>query len=362
MKKHKNSLLLLPVLMSLSVANVQARGNHNGLIAGACAVGAAIFGMAAIADWCYSETDDQLIGRVGNEFHTIASQYQQTMDYFGPRAGVGIHAPHNPIQYISEDVLYEFGTFVWNNGVSHAEYRSKVWSAKHTLQSCLKDLRKRIQSLEGKYKAYEDQKRLATMRSLWKNGNQLLADISLFADCLECHKTYFTLYDSEGSIRNKYAQEINIVTSERYTLAAELKRYVLGKDSSQYAFKNFVEALENDISTLKSGIYNLKYNYESRRYYAQIAINYLSDIRDIIVSDPRYQQELYQWEQARLERQRIEALEAQARFERDRLRMERERNRLMEQQIALERQRMYMQPVIVSPIPVVEEVSVTVTF
>ncbi len=365
MKKHKNFLLLLPVLVSLSVGNMQARGNHDGFIAGACAVGAALIGVAgiaAIADWCQSETDDQLIGRVGNEFHAIASQYQQTMDYFGPRAGVGIHAPHNPIQYISEEVLYEFGTFVWNSETSHDAYRSQVWSAKHTLQSCMKDLRKRIHALEGKYTAYEDQKRLATMRSLLKNGNQLLADIALFADCLECHKTYFTLYDSEGNIRNKYAQEINIVTSERYALIAELKRYILNRDSSQYAFRNFVIDLEHDISTLKSCVYNLKYNYESRRYYAQSAINSLSDIRDIIISDPRYQQELYQWEQARLERQRIEALEAQARLERDRVRMERERNRLMEQQIALERQRMYMQPVIVSPIPVMEEVSVTVTF
>ena len=362
MKKHKNSLVLLPVLVLLSVANVRAHGNHNGLIAGACAVGAAIFGIAALAEWCHSETDDQLIGRVGNEFHTIASQYQQTMDYFGPRAGVGIHAPHNPIEYISEDVLYEFGTFVWNTGVSHAEYRSQVWAAKRTLQSCLKDLRKRIQSLEGKYKAYEDQKRLATMRSLWKNGNHLLADITLFADCLECHKTYFTLYDLEGNLRNKYAQEISIVTSERYTLAAELKRYVLSHDSSQYAFSNFVEKLEYDISSLQSSIYNLKYNYESRRYYAQSALQYLSDIRNIIVSDPRYQDELYHKEQARLERQRIEALEAQARLERERIRMEHERNRLMERQIELERQRMYRQPVIVAPTPFIDEVSVTVTF
>jgi len=377
MKKHKNSLLLLPLMVSLNMATVQARGNHDGFIAGACAVGAALIGaagIAAIADWCTAETDDQLIGRVGNEFHTIASQYQQTMDYFGPLAGVGIHAPHNPIQYISEDVLYEFGTFVWNNGTSHAEYRSKVWSAKHTLQSCMKDLRKRIHALEGKYNTYEDQKRLATMRSLLKNGNQLLSDVALFADCLECHKTYFMLYDSEGKIRNEYAQEISIITSERYTLVTDLKRYILSRDSSQYAFMNFVGGIKSAISTLESDLYNLKYNYEMRRYYAQTAINYLSTARDIIVSDPRYQQERYQWEQAQLERKRIEALEEQARLERERVRMERERNRLMEQQIALERERMYReadhmidyyrraQPVIVSPIPVVEEVSITVTF
>lgn len=379
MKKHKKSLLLLPVLVSLSTGNIQARGAHDGFIAGACAVGAALIGaagIAAIADWCTAETDDQLIGRVGNEFHTISSQYQQTMDYFGPRAGIGIHSPHNPIQYISEEVLYEFATSVWNSSTSQAQYRSQVRSAQRSLESCMKDVRKRIHTLQGRYISYEDQKKIATMKNLLRNGDTLLADVTLFADCLECHKTYFTLYDSEGTIRNKYEQEMNIVTSDRYTLVSDLKRYILSRDSGQYAFRNFVVTIEDDISTLKSDVYSLKYNYESRRYYAQTAIHNLSTIRDIIVSDPRYQQELYQWQQAELERQRLEAIQAHARLERDRLRVERERNRLIEQQIELAREKMQRadhivdygraraeyDQLIVQRVPMVEEVSVTVTF
>ncbi len=363
MKKHKSSLLLIPVLVSLSMGNVQARGNHDGFIAGACAVGAALIGaagIAAIADWCCSETDDQLIGRVGNEFHTIASAYQQTIDYFGPRAGVGIHAPHKPIQHISEDVLYEFATFVWNSNSSQASYRSKVWSAKSTLQSCIKDLRKRINAFEGKYIDYEDQKRLATMRSLLKNGNQLLTDVSLFADCLECHKTYFTLYDSVGNIRNKYIQELTIIESGRYSVAAELKQYVLSCDNSRYAFKNFVSSLESNISQLQSDVYYLKYGYEYGRNYANGLINYLVGIKNIIIADPRYQQELYEYEKERLELQRIQALEEQARLERERIRLERERNRILQERNRIEQQKIYTYSV--GSAPIVDEISVQVIF
>lgn len=372
MKKHNKSLLLLPLLVSLSYGNIHARGNHDGFIAGACAVGAALIGaagIAAFADWCCSETDDQLINRTDREYHSIYSQYKQTMDYFGPRAGVGIHVPHRPIHYISEEVVYEFGTFVWNSGVSQASYRSGVWSAKNTLQSCARDLNKRINTMVGKHLSYEDQKRLSAMRIIVSKIETLLTDIALFADCLECHKTYFTLYDSVGHIRNRYLQHITILESGRYSVAAEIKNYVLSYDSSQYAFMNFVKNIESDIATLQSDVRLLKYNYDAAQNYTYYIINQLVGVKNIVALDPRYQEELYRWEQARLERARIEALEAQARLEHDRIRIERERNRLIEKQIELERQKMYAQGHLVDNcrarscrMPVVEEVSVTVTF
>lgn len=351
-------------MASLCVGNTHTRGNHDGFIAGACAVGAGLLaaaGAVAFSDWCCSETDDQLIGRVSKEYYAISCQYQQTMDYFGQQACVGIYPPQCIVQYISEPVLYEFATFVWNSGVAQADYRSRVASAKYTLQSCVKDVRKRIHSLEGKYINYEDQKRLATMRNVLRNCEQLLTDMTLFAEFLECHKTYFNLYDVEGKVRNQYLQEINIVTSGRYTAAMELKRYILSQDSSQYPFRNFVKVIDGDISALRSDLYNLKYNYAERRDFASSVIKSLSDIRDIVVSDSRYQEELYQWEQARLERRRIEAFEAQMRLEHERIRAIEQQNRILQERNRLEKQRMYAQPVVYAS-PMIEEVSVTVTF
>jgi len=221
-------------------------------------------------------------------------------------------------------------------------------------------LRKRIHALQGKYIDYDDQKRLATMRSMVQNGNQLLADVSLFADCLECHKTYFTLYDSVGHIRNKYIQELTIIESGRYSVAVELKQYVLSCDNSRYAFKNFVSAIESNISQLRSDVYYLKYGYEYGRNYANRLIDYLVGIKNIIVADPRYQQELYEYEQERLERERIRALEEQARLDRERIRLERERNRILEERNRIERQKMYTPDHIVDYCGA--QSSVTITF
>ena len=362
--KNKKALLLLPLVASLSCGNVYSYETHDKFIAGACAAAAALVGIAgtaAFVDWCFSETDDQLIGRVSSECQIIVSQYKQSMDYFLQQAGVGLYSPHRPIQYIPETVLFEFATFVWNSGSSQSAYRSELFSAKYKLQGYVKDLSKRIYSYQGKYTSYEEQKKLSIMRNLLQSVEQLLVDITLFADCLECHNSYFTLYDCVGKTRNRYAAQIAILESGRYSIHAEIKQSILSYDSSQYAFRNFVKGIESDISNLDFSLRNLAYNYEAGQRYAHQFLHQLITIKNIVVTDSRYQEELYQWEQARLEQQRIRILEEQARMERDRIRIERERNRLMEKQIQLERQKIYAQPVMV-PVPCVEEVSIIVSF
>lgn len=355
MKKYRNSLLLVPILASLSCGNIYSRPNNNGFVAGVCALGAAALGAVGIAaamDW-FCETDEQLIYRTENGYQRLYAQYNQTMNYFAQRAGVGSYMPNKPIQYIAEDVLYEFATSVWNSSTYQSTYRADVWSARNTLQSYTRDLNKRITNLANKYNSYEDQRRLSIMRNLASKIELLLADIILFADCLECHKTYFTLYDSVGHIRNRYLQQITILESGRYSVATEIKNYVLASNNSQYAFMHFVQHIESDICTLQSDIYALKYNYDAMQQYTYYVINQLTGIKNIVALDPRYQEELYQWEQARLERARIEAIEAQARLERDRNNILRQQNRILEERNRLERQKIHAQQIFIE-VPVVE--------
>ncbi len=65
MKRQKSTLLAGLIVASLGCSNATAKaGNADGFVAGMCAVGAAVFGIAgavALADWCFSETDDQMI-------------------------------------------------------------------------------------------------------------------------------------------------------------------------------------------------------------------------------------------------------------------------------------------------------------
>ena len=338
-------------MASLCAGKTNAYGNHDGFVTGACAVGAAILGVAgavALADWCCSETDAQLINRVSNQFSAIQSDYQSTIDYFGSRAGVYIHAPHNASYAIEESVLYEFATFVWNKNISQSAYRSGVWAANSKLQGAINDLAKRISYLERKGSSYEDQRNLFTMRSLLVNVQRLKADIALFADCLEAHKSYFTLYDSVGKFENVYRSEVSLLNSGSYSYAADIKYYILGHNAGRYPFKNFVEQIERDIYTLKSDIRSLKYTYEYGRQYATVVLQRLVDIKTIVVADSRYQQELYAYEQERLQEEQNRILREQERLARERRDMERDRinalerqNRILAERNHIERQKMF---------------------
>ena len=84
MKRQRAILLVILLVTSLSVNNMQAK--NEGLIAGACALGAAFFGMAgaiAFVDWFCSETDEQFIARVNSDYSKAYSYYNDTMVYFG---------------------------------------------------------------------------------------------------------------------------------------------------------------------------------------------------------------------------------------------------------------------------------------
>jgi hypothetical protein len=345
--KRQNSMMLVFLLMvSLCCSNnLQARKN-DGFIAGACAVGAALFGIAgavALADWCYSETDDQFITRVKAEYSDIYSQYYDAITYFGQLSGLNnyVSASYKPLSSVSESVLYEFATYVWYKNSTQYNYRSNLIVAKNQLQSGAQGLRKRIHALEKKHYKYENQQYLRIMRKLLNDIEEFLSYITLFADCLEHHKTYFNLYDSVDTIRTRYIQEITIFESGRYSVPAEIKLYIINNDNGQYAFKNFVSRIDKDIVTLRSDIRALVYNYDARRQYANGLISYLVDIKNIIAIDPRYQEELYQWEQARLQRMHIEALEAQARAERDRVDAMHYQNMILSEQNRIERERLW---------------------
>lgn len=349
MKRIHSALLVGLVAVSLFCSSSKSlANNHDGFIAGACAAGAALFGVAgvvALVDWCCSETDEQLIARANGEYCSLYAQYYEVMAAFSNVSGMNQYASvqsgHAMIYQAPESELYEFATCVWHKGFTQYQYRSNVFAAKNQLDGCVQSLRKRTRALEGKCHKYEDQQRLRVMRKLLSETEELLYCVSAFAHSLESHKTYFNLYDSIDAIRSCRIQEITIIESGRYSVPIEIKNYVLNNDNGQYAFSTFVTKIEKDIATLRSDIRRVECNYPMRRQYAHILLNKLIDIKNILITDPRYQHELYQWEQAQLQRQHVEALEAQARAERDHARAMRKHNKLVAERNRIERERLY---------------------
>jgi len=361
MMKKQNGIVLAGLLAaSLGCQTSSVKAHNNGFL-GACAVAAGIvgaaLGVAAIVDWC-SETDDQLINRLNAQIHDSASRYQDTMTYFGQISGMNayVSVTHKPFNMISETVLHEFATYIWHKNSTQADYRAGVWSTKKILDSAMQELRKRIRNLENKRLQYEDQQRLLAMRQLLSNVEELLSNITLFAEALEYHKAYFNVYDTIDTVRNRYLQEITILESGRYSMETEIKRYILGRNNSQYAFRSFVIDINADIEKVESKIRALGYHYEAKRQYAEGLVNYLVAIKNIVVVDPRYQQELYEWEQARLQRLHVEALKMQAQAELERVQILRDQNRIIEENNRLKRAQLYQQQQ-----NVVDNVDITVT-
>jgi hypothetical protein len=264
------------------------------------------------------------------------------MIHFGKISGIDHYASssYKPFHTVSEVALYEFATYVWHQNSTQHNYRSNLVVAKNQLQSNVQGLRKRIHNLEGKSGKYEDQQRLRVMRKLLNDTEGFSSDMTLFVGCLEHHKTYFNLYDSVDAARSRYVQEITIFESGRYSVPEEIKFYITTHDSGSYAFKNFVQDIEEYITNLKSDIRSLAYSYAKGREYAKGLVNVLVEIRNIVIADPRYQEELYRYEQACLQRQHIEALQAQARAERERADAIYHQNIILEKRNRLEQEKL----------------------
>lgn len=349
MKRQKSVLLAGLILASLGCGNIPARaGNHDSLVAGMCAAGAALLGVAgavALADWCCSETNDQLIARVEVQCRDIYARYYDCIiTYFGRLTGSHLAG------LIHESVLHEFATYVWNSNSTQQDYRLAVCVAQNNLKSSVQELRKRVQKLECKSLNYQDQQRLRKMQQLLHKSNELLVQVTAFADILETHKSYFNVYDAIDVVRSKYFQEMSILESGRYSTEIEIKRSIVNRDNGQYAFRTFVINITSDINNLESKIRSLNVHYIAKKQYCQMLINQLITIKNIVVNDPRYQQELYEWEHAELQRMRLEAERERARAEQDRAWAEQrkadamhEQNRILKEAHRIEQEKLYNQ-------------------
>ena len=322
MKRQTSTLLAGLIVASLGCSSAKVRADNDGLVAGLCVGAAALLGVAGAVAWCCSETDEQLIARVETQYHEVWGRYREDMTYFGRPLSYTSPAFINS-NLVAEVVLHDFATHVWHTNVTLHDYCSGLCVAKNNLQSCVQALRKRIAKLEKKSLGYEEQQQLRKMRQLIKDAEIFLKKITWFADILEAHKDYFNLYDTIDIIRAKYFHEIMLFESERYATETEIKRSILNRDNSQYAFRTFVINIKSDISTLESKIHALKHQYNAKREYAYQLVDYLVAIKNMVVNDPRYQQELHAWEQAELQRMRLEVEKARAQAERDRVWAER---------------------------------------
>jgi hypothetical protein len=349
MQKKNKALLLLSLVGALICGDIIAKQSSlDTFVHGACAVGLGIIGIAGaakLAEWCFTETNNQLVSR-GQSEYSNALRYVDVMNLFENAYGLsGFTMPHSDliVRNVSEPILYDLATTLWNKKLSQSAYVRDVAYAKNQLRELSSKLHARINDQRGSYLSYDERKTFDAMNELASKVDHLLPRISLFSHYLDYHKSYFSLYDCESKIYTYYDAELRIVKNDAYgtTVAYDLRQAIVWRHSgSRYPFMKFVDGLSGDISSLVSCIRSAGYCYSERIGFANSLLTSLDCIKRIALADERYAREVYQAEQERLERLRIEALQEQARIERAQLDAMREQNRILERNNELRRQEM----------------------
>jgi hypothetical protein len=308
-KKNKVAGLLFLVVSALCSDTYVVAGHKSDIdtfIGGACIAAAGLLGVAGIAKlahWCFSESDEQVITRVYGEYNQGLS-YNDMMYYMQQTV------------YDSESVLYNLAVQIWQTGQQNSSYRSQLYSLKNKLQASLSTLYKRIMSLQSAPRLTYDEKRaIAQMRSLAEKIEQLLPHLIALSDYFDSHKTYFDLYEVEAQLMHRYNEQISLLSNGGHWSHMEhnIKQSVIYADSGRYPFVYFVDRLESDIAWLKKTVSRTAYQYVGRIGCARELLDNLIHVKNMIVADTRYAQERQAIELERIERERLAAFQAQVR-------------------------------------------------
>lgn len=323
-------------LLSLSFDDVRAKSSQaNSFAQGAC-IAAGVLGVAAglakLAEWCFSETNQQLVARGEKEYNN-ACQYTERVEFFEQTyniSGLTSYDKDYALRTLYEPLLFTIANSLLERGVTSASYYRDVASSAAQLKQLSDRLHERINGMVGVRLDHEETKTLRFMHALVARVDGYLPHLQLFSEYLMSHKRYFNLFDKEAQLRNLYSEELRLAQTGLHasSMMYHLRGHIIGQSyGKQYPFISYVDALKSNISGLK---YNLEgsYPYGERVGHANHVLNTLIWVRDIVVADSTYANEVYHREQARLEhmrreeemrfeRKRMEVLERQAQAARD---------------------------------------------
>ncbi len=266
------------------------------------AAGAALLGVGGVitfADWLLNETDLQLIDRANSKYNNAYRRYHDMVYWFEQTyhlSDITSHERARVMNDLSEAVLYEIGTKMWSMNEKEYSYRSQLRSSLNQLTSYRRKVLRRIRELESGSYDFEVRRLIEQLRGAMRTIESFLPHLGLFSDYLERHSSYFALYECDGTVRNRYAHELNIIEQYRhdtYRLADELRRFVLNKQYGVYPNVRYVNKLDRYVLELKSWFRRVSYNYVDRIGWARQLVDSLCYIKGIITSGAAYKRELY---------------------------------------------------------------------
>jgi hypothetical protein len=364
----KKSYIHLITVMVMMTQPHYAYTRHWGIAETAGAVATAVLagvGLAKLADWCFSETNQQLLER-GKVEYDHAMRYKDIMYFFEESYGATSISSDNYHYFkpsFSEPILYSIATRLFEKGISQSRYAQEVDAARYTLKALSEKLRTRIKEKKDRYLDKVERQELDAMKKFSHKLDTFLNRFNVFADYLQEHKEYLSLYEYEAYLYKHYEAEMRIAKAGVYAenVAYDLRKEILWRYSdNRYPFNVFIKNMTDNIARLRSHINMVSSKYTERLHYARLLQDQLAWIRQVATNDPQYAQELQRIEQERIEQLRLEVLHEQARIERNKLREMERYNDLVAENNVIARQQLYHDMYADQQKDVAFEVSVTV--
>lgn len=272
----------------------------------AAITGGTIVGIIALAElykWLSKESDTQLLNNTKKVLHELEDMYAamvQTVE--GPyHVGTLLVAADRTIilNTINETILYDLALKAWNMQKHMEYYYNNLRDLLSILHVRKERLIIRINDLSEADNAYVDYvaySLVQEMDALVKKLKKILPHFELLRDYLNKHSTYFVLFELEDVLRNRYQDELRVLTdypNNNDYIKQEIKRCIYANfQASSYPHVRYVEALDADMQQLTRSIRQARYAYTDRIRWSQWVVDSLQYIKSIVTADPQYTQEI----------------------------------------------------------------------
>lgn len=304
-----------------------------GIIGGAVMAATAVgYGIYKIGNWLLSKTDQQILMSASQAHNNAFTKYHPLFDILENWYHSGRSA-----KTIDEGLLYEIG-MAKLQGDYIGTYIRKLDYDIRTLRREFDTVRNRFIQLQKE--AIHDNSEWQIMiefQELAARMANFIPRLEFLSQFLHYHQTYFVLYEEESDLYGRYDRELHAMSTaiDYHNRLYEIKTAILTKFASyQYPYLSYKQTLDHDVQDLNNAINRLAYNYHDRITAARQLYNYLIEIREIVIRDTPYyndiqtkKQDDQERERRTLEERKIRALERQAEAQERKVRELEEQNR-----------------------------------
>jgi len=314
-KKHLLSISMITLLLTSQITHT--KWSDETLLGGALLVvgGTIAAGIGLGVAYGWFETSNETI--INNAHDTLAQAQKQHQDLMFCFENVHVQIPTKlrtqagTIQSVDEDTLLRLAQCKFQNG--HSLIYSLSESVRH-LNDTHKTLNERIRKLRAKGSDHADKQQCTEMQELVVKIDEFLPKIEFLHEFFVYHKDYFTLYETEISLREYYDHELHIAThyTTDISMASRfLKGAVMARPVKKYPYKNFVETIEWDVRNLQDALKHTSSRYFTRVSSSTNLYNLLIFIKGIVASDPAYSAELIAYQKELIAREKLALKEKQ---------------------------------------------------